>query len=77
MRALIIIALLLTGCTYKTVFITPEGEVWTIIHERQSNVKVDLANRITMSTDNKLAPSWFSRVTETWAAKEAQQKQSD
>jgi len=73
----VLILILLTGCSYKTVFTTPEGEVWTIDHERQSNVRIELANRIIMSTDNKLAPSWFSRVTETWAAKEARVETTD
>ena len=58
---MLIVILLLSGCTVKTQIIEPDGSVYTIMSKSDAKVTVKSANREIM-VDNKGKPNIFESL---------------
>jgi hypothetical protein len=71
MRPLIIIllALLLAGCSFKTVIVEPDGREYTVLSQKDALVHAKLSNGVDLTVDNRGNGGIMSDIIKAWSLK--------
>jgi hypothetical protein len=66
---IIILALLLTGCTAKTTITQPDGQTYEVVSQKDAVVHAKLSNAVSLTVDNRGEGGIMSDIIKMWSLK--------
>jgi hypothetical protein len=66
---IIILALVLAGCTAKTTITQPDGKTYEVVSQKDAVVHAKLSNSVSLTVDNRGEGGIMSDIIKMWSLK--------